>query len=84
MKNQETTPKSPKNRFVAEINYKSALPEIGSTSRTGAMSIEDVKHQAKFYTEQAKRNKTGSTVVIRENKKVYPEFDWVEIERYEA
>lgn len=84
MKNQDPTPKSPKNKFVAEINYRKPLSEIGSTSRTGAMSIEDVKHQAKFYTEQAKRNKTSSTVVIRENKKVYPEFEWVEIKRYEA
>ena len=78
------TPKSPKNKYVAEINYKKPLLEIGSTSRTGAMSIEDVKHQAKFYTEQAKRNKTSSTVVIKENIKVYPKIEWVEIERYEA
>lgn len=84
MKNQDPTPKSPKNKFVSEINYRKSLSEIGSTSRIGAMSIEDVKHQVKFYTEQAKRNKTSSTVVIRENKKVYPEFEWVEIERYEA
>ena len=84
MKNEETTPKSPKNRFVAEINYKKPLSEIGSSSRIGAMNIEDVKQQAKFYTEQAKRNKTSSTVVIKENKKVYPEFEWVVIERYES
>lgn len=84
MKNQEPTPKSPKNRFVAEINYKKALTEIGSCSRVGAMNIEDLKQRVKFYTEQAKRNKTSSTVVIKENKKVYPEFEWVVIERYES
>lgn len=76
--------KSPKNKFVAEINYKKPLSEIGSASRVGAMTLEDVKHQAIFYTDQAKRNNTTSTVVIKENKKVYPEFEWVEIERYEA
>lgn len=49
------------------------------------MNIEDVKQRVKFYTEQAKKkNKTSSTVVIKENKKVYPEFEWVVIERYEA
>lgn len=84
MKNQDPTAKSPKNRFVAEINYSKPLSEIGSASRTGAMTVESVKHQAKFYTNQAKRNNVTSTVVIKENKKVYPEFEWVEIERYES
>lgn len=84
MENQNPTAKSPKNTFVAEINYSKPLSEIGSASRTGAMTLEDVKHGAIFYTDQAKRNGATSTVTIKENKKVYPEFEWVEIERYEA
>lgn len=75
---------SPKNRFVATINYAKPLSEIGSSSRAGAMTLEDAKHQAKFYTDQAVKNGTTSTVVVKENKKNYPEFEWVEIERYEA
>lgn len=77
------TPKSPKNKFVAQITYKDALSQIGSASSIGGMTLEDVKHNAKFYTEQATRNGTSSTVVIKENKKTYPDFDWVDVEKFE-
>ena len=48
------------------------------------MTLEGAKHEAKFYTNQAQKNNTGCTVVIKENKKTYPDFDWVEVETYKV
>lgn len=81
MKNQITT-KSPKNRFFADITYRKPLSEIGSASSTGAMTIDEVKMQCVFYIDQAKALGVDSRVTIRENKKTYPEFEWVNIESY--
>jgi len=73
---------SPKNIFRASISYSKALPEIGSVSTALGMTFEDVKHNSLFYTDQATRNDVTSLVVIYENKKQYPDFDWVEVERF--
>lgn len=73
---------SPKNIFKASISYSKALPEIGSVSTVLAMTFEDVKHNSLFYTDQATRKNVASTVVIYENKKQYPDFDWVVVERF--
>ena len=74
--------KSPKNKFFADITYSKPLSEIGSASSTGAMTIEQVKLQAVFYTDQAKRFGIDSHVIIRENKKTYPDFEWIKIKSY--
>lgn len=74
--------KSPKNNFRASISYSKALPEIGSVSASLAMTLEEVKHGALFYTNQATKANISSLVVVYENKKKYPEFDWVEVERF--
>lgn len=81
-KTTEPTAKSPKNRYRASITYDKALKGIGSVSSTGAMTISNLKSRAKFYTDQAKRNKVGSHVQIFENKKKYPEFNWVKKSSY--
>lgn len=73
---------SPKNIFRASITYSKALPEIGSVSTALAMTLEEVKHNCLFYTNQATRNDVTSSVVIYENKKQYPDFDWQEVERF--
>lgn len=73
---------SPKNIFRASISYSKALPEIGSVSTELAMTLEEVKHKSLFCTDQATRNDVTSTVVIYENKKQYPDFDWLEVERF--
>jgi len=73
---------SPKNIFRASISYSKALPEIGSVSTALAMTLEDVKYNSLFYTDQATRNDVTSNVIIYENKKQYPDFDWVEVERF--
>lgn len=74
--------KSPKNKFMASITYSKALVEIGSVSTALGMTIEDVKYNSLFYTDQATRNKASSLVVVYENKKEYPFFDWVEVDRF--
>jgi len=73
---------SPKNIFRASISYSKALPEIGSVSTALAMSLEEVKHNSLFYTDQAAKNNASSLVVVYENKKQYPDFNWVEVERF--
>ena len=78
----KTTKNSPKNIFRASITYSKALTEIGSVSTALGMTIEDVKHNSLFYTNQAIKNNASSLVVIYENKKKYPNFDWVEVERF--
>ena len=78
----KTTKNSPKNIFRASITYSKALSEIGSISTTLGMTIDDVKHNSLFYTNQATKNNASSLVVIYENKKKYPDFDWVEVERF--
>lgn len=75
---------SPKNKFRAEIHYSKPLAEIGSVSSALGMTLDQVKHRTKFYTEQASRNGASSAVVIFENLKAYPNFDWKEVERYEV
>ena len=81
---KEISKNSPKNKFRASINYEQPLSEIGSSSTAKGMTLDEVKHNALFYTEQAKRNGVNSKVEIFENKKEYPEFDWQFIERYWA
>ena len=75
---------SPKIKFRASISYSKALSEIGSSSTAMGMTLEDVKTNASFYTEQSKRNNATSKVVVSENKKDYPSFDWQEVLKYEA
>ena len=74
---QEISKNSPKNKYRATITYDKSLKEIGSVSSTLAMSISQLKRNVKFFTDQAKKSKVGSHVQIFENKKKYPEFDWV-------
>lgn len=68
--------KSPKNKYVANITFATYVEGIGQSVTVGAMSIQEVKDLA----EEFKR--FSPNVVIRENKKEYPEFDWVVIEEY--
>jgi len=78
----KTSKNSPKNKFRASISYSKSLHEIGSVSTALGVTLEDVRHNSLFYTNQATRNNASSLVVIYENKKQYPDFDWVEFERF--
>jgi len=76
--------KSPKNKYRASVTYSKALKGIGSVSSATANEIDDLKAYIRFYIDQAHRNKATCFVQIYENLKKYPEFDWKEIQRYEA
>ena len=73
---------SPKCKFRAQINYSAPLKGIGSVSSTTANTIEDVKHKAQFYIDQAKRSNVKCCVQITENTLTYPVFNWVIVENY--
>ena len=79
-----TSFKSPKNKYRASVTYSKVLKEIGSVSSATANEIDVLKSHIQFYIEQAKKNKAKCFITISENLKQYPEFDWKEIERYEA
>lgn len=78
-----TSFKSPKNKYRASITYNKALKGIGSVSSASANNMDDLKAYIQCYLDQARKSKVKCFIVISENKKEYPLFNWVEIERYE-
>lgn len=68
---------SPKLKFRAEVNFDKASSNLGSTVSFKADSIDDLKSIV-----AAHGFRCPATVVIYENMKAFPEFDWREIERY--
>ena len=79
-----TSFKSPKNKYRASVTYSKALKEIGSVSSATANEIDYLKAYIQHYIDQAHRNKAKCFITIYENTKQYPEFNWKEIEKYEA
>ena len=75
---------SPKNKYRASVSYSKPLKGIGSVSSATANEIDELKSHIRFYIEQAHKNKATCFITISENLKQYPEFEWQEIERYEA
>jgi len=73
--------RSPKNKYSVSLTYGKALKEIGSSSTFTTNEINENDNVLKHHIDQAKRNETSLTVVWKENKKVYPEFDWVEVKK---
>lgn len=73
--------RSPKNKYRIELTYGKAISEIGSVSSYTANETSETHNVLLHHIEQAKKNNTTLTVVWKENKKVYPEFDWVEVKK---
>lgn len=71
--------KSPKSKYSATITLDKASKEIGSQVTFTHNDIEGLK---KIVAEQCGCVKCGCTVVISQNLKEYPQFEWVEVERY--
>ena len=69
--------RSPKAKFSASIYFEQAVKEIGSQVTFTADNVDQLKAYARH---QAGEHRAD--VVIRENKKVFPEFEWVEVDRY--
>lgn len=69
--------RSPKAKFSVRINFDEAIKEIGSQVTFTADTVEQLKAYARHQAGQH-----AASVIISENRKSFPEFDWVEIERY--
>lgn len=72
---QNNTPSlhSPKNRYHVEVHYRKPLPGVGSVVSFGTMDITGINDYVRKYW---MNNQPEVYVVIRENKKQYPAFDW--------
>lgn len=68
---------SPKSKFRAEVNFDKASDTLGSTVSFTNNDIDVLKSVISSHG-----FKIPATVVIYENVKSYPEFDWKEVERY--
>ena len=68
--------RSPKAKYIAEVTLDEARGTIGGDSYSGD-SIDVVKHLAELFARGE-----GAYVRIEENRKHYPEFEWVCIESY--
>ena len=72
-KNETPSLRSPKNRYRVEVHYPQPLDGVGSVVSFGTMSLEGIDDYIRRYW---MNNQPKAYVVIRENKKTYPEFDW--------
>lgn len=77
MNNQTITPKSPKNKFRIELTSKKAIEGLGSSFSTGVMTLDnlDKNNFYNHYKDMIVRN-GGGYVTIKENVKIYPNFEW--------
>lgn len=71
--------KSPKNKYSAVITLDKASREIGSQV---SFTYNDIDGLKKVVADQCASVKCGCTVVISQNLKEFPQFEWVEVERY--
>ena len=67
--------RSPKDKFRGKICFNEPVKGIGSEVMVTANSVEQIISYADVY------KKHDFTLYISENEKVYPEFDWVLIEK---
>ena len=74
--------RSPKNNFRIEFKYSKALEGIGSSCTITSNDVQKSSNFIDHYVQMAKQNKASVTVTVKENKKVYPEFDWHQIDQY--
>lgn len=82
MKTNNISMRSPKNKYFAEVTYNTPLDGIGSCSSVGAMEFGELKSEvSRLFVENA-RKAGGAHVVIKENIKEYPCFEWETKEAY--
>lgn len=74
--------RSPKNKFRIEFSYSKPLEGIGSSCSITSNDVEKSSNFIDHYVQMAKQNNVSVTVTVKENKKVYPEFDWQQIDQY--
>ena len=64
---------SPKNRYHVEIHFPKPLKNLGSVVGFGTMSLDGIDEQIRKYWMY---EQPTVHVIITENMKTYPEFDW--------
>ena len=74
---------SPKNKFRYQLTYGKSIKGIGSSSSFTANELDKNHPTIQHHAKQAKRNNTTLNVVVLENKKVYPDFDWQKVKSFE-
>lgn len=78
MTQQNNTPSlhSPKNRYNVQVYFEQPIKGIGSVVSFGTMSIEGIDDEIRRYWMYGQ---PVVRVIIRENLKQYPAFEWVEV-----
>lgn len=71
--------KSQKKKYSAVITLDKASNEIGSRVTFTSNDIDELN---KIVKDQCDCIKCGCTVEISQNMKEYPQFEWVEVEKY--
>lgn len=69
---------SPKNKFHGTI-YQAGISGSGDCLSLSCNSLEELKVML-----EKEANGKPAHIVISENKKEYPRFDWIEIDNYEV
>ena len=65
--------RSPKNRYHVELHFNKPLPGLGSVDSFGTMNLDGIDNYIRRYW---MHNQPEVHVIISENLKTYPEFDW--------
>ena len=76
---REQRKRSPKSKFLIEFNYSKSIEEIGSVCSITTDKLENSENTINHYVQMARKNNANVTITVKENKKKYPEFDWVKI-----
>lgn len=76
--------RSLKNKFRIEFNYSKPIEGIGSSCSITSNDVEKSSNFIDDYIQMAKQNNVSVTVTVKENKKVYPDFDWHQIDQYKV
>lgn len=72
--------RSPKLPFVVRIDFVKPLKNLGSVEHFTAETLEKAE---KLGISECKRLKSNATITILQNKKVYPEHEWVTVKRFD-
>lgn len=71
-----TTSHSPKAKFRASITFDKPLKGVGSCISYNGEDLEMLKS---YCQREVAKTGCGAYIEIKENRKVYPEFDWVSV-----
>lgn len=76
--NSQPSLRSPKHKYSAQICFDTPIEGIGSAITVTANNMNDIEHQVVLDSQGC-----PARVTIKENKKEYPQFDWVVVNEYD-